>query len=146
MTTTTGRVTEAADALETLQAHLARYADRLGALATHLEVSHKATDVAAMVLSDDPYASLTGRHERAHQAAIDAAKAELDAAQEEAADAWADPPYDAAPERAICPRHGETQVTGQSSYTGFAGGRCYLTELECGCTDADESADIAAAY
>lgn len=44
-----------------------------------------------------------------------------------------------------CPRHGWTRVTGGDSFTGFAGGTSYLTYLACGCTDADESGDVAAA-
>lgn len=76
---------EAAEDLEIVQGHLARYAERLGALATHLEASHKVADVAAMVLSDDPHASLTGRHEHLHTPALDAAKRALAEAQNAAA-------------------------------------------------------------
>lgn len=49
----------------------------------------------------------------------------------------------------LCPRkpdeHGLQEIVETGDYIGFAGGRCYFTELACGCIDADESRDIAAA-
>ena len=45
-----------------------------------------------------------------------------------------------------CPRHGEQPVTGCVAFTGYAGGTCYAHQLACGCTDLDESGDVAAAY
>jgi len=47
-----------------------------------------------------------------------------------------------------CPtgKHGDTTIVGFGSFTGYAGGKCYVTELACGCTDLDESADVRAAY
>src|SRR5580700_10573475 len=44
-----------------------------------------------------------------------------------------------------CPKHGPTHVTDSGSYSGYAGGSCHFTRLACGCTDRDESADVAAA-
>ena len=47
-----------------------------------------------------------------------------------------------------CPtgKHGDTTIVEFGSFTGYAGGKCYVTELACGCTDLDESADVRAAY
>jgi hypothetical protein len=47
---------------------------------------------------------------------------------------------------AVCETHGYVTVVDQDSFSGHAGGRCYVTTLSCGCVDLDESADVAAAY
>jgi hypothetical protein len=49
----------------------------------------------------------------------------------------------------ICPRnpaeHGMQEIVETGDYIGFAGGRCWYATLACGCVDADESRDVAAA-
>jgi hypothetical protein len=49
----------------------------------------------------------------------------------------------------LCPmkpdEHGVQEIVDGGSFTGFAGGSCYWTELACGCYDMDESDDIRAA-
>jgi hypothetical protein len=51
---------------------------------------------------------------------------------------------------ALCPMkpgvHGMQEIVDGGSFTGFAGGRCYYTELACGCIDMDETNDVNAAY
>lgn len=44
-----------------------------------------------------------------------------------------------------CSEHGPVEPVGEDQFIGFAGGRCYVTILSCGCQDVDESADLAAA-
>ena len=53
---------------------------------------------------------------------------------------------DTLPDLTECARHGEQEVTGGGSFTGYAGGRSYWLELACGCTQMDESGDVAAAF
>ena len=50
------------------------------------------------------------------------------------------------PDLTECPKHGEQEITGGDSYTGYAGGRCWTLTLACGCTQVDKAGDIAAAY
>jgi len=45
----------------------------------------------------------------------------------------------------MCEKHGWQQVTDMGSGAGFAGGRIYWTTLACGCTDMDETGDVAGA-
>jgi hypothetical protein len=44
-----------------------------------------------------------------------------------------------------CTKHGATKSIEFGSFTGYAGGTCYFERFECGCSDLDESADVAAA-
>lgn len=44
-----------------------------------------------------------------------------------------------------CATHGTQPVLASHYWTGFAGGACSADTLECGCTIADESADLRAA-
>jgi hypothetical protein len=70
------RVTAAADGLETLDGHLARYVSRPIALATHLADSHK-IEAPAHVDMD----GMEARHADAHIPGLLAAGRELDAAE-----------------------------------------------------------------
>lgn len=47
---------------------------------------------------------------------------------------------------ALCPTHGWQAITHTGSFTGYAGGTCYVATLACGCGGVDESADIRAAF
>jgi hypothetical protein len=44
-----------------------------------------------------------------------------------------------------CDEHGYQHVDDAGSGSGFAGGRVYWTDLACGCTQVDETGDVAAA-
>jgi hypothetical protein len=54
-------------------------------------------------------------------------------------------PDETVTEYVTCDEHGAVTVVREGSYTGFAGGRCTYADLSCGCTTADESADLRAA-
>lgn len=69
---------------------------------------------------------------------IDAHNALMDDAESE--------PYDVEPTQRIeCAEHGDQRVTDTQTFTGFAGGRCYVWTLACGHAIADESDDLRAA-
>ena len=74
------------------------------------------------------------------EGAVAAAEAAVAALAAEARDASGEEE-----DRAHCPEHGWQAVTGSGSYTGFAGGGCSWWTMACGCTSADESADLRAA-
>jgi hypothetical protein len=44
-----------------------------------------------------------------------------------------------------CESHGWQQIVDSNSFPGYAGGAVYVNTLTCGCTDLDETADLAAA-
>ena len=52
---------------------------------------------------------------------------------------------DTLPDLGDCPQHGGQEITGGDTFTGYAGGRCWVLHLACGCSIADESGDVAAA-
>jgi hypothetical protein len=91
---------------------------------------------AAAKVSSDPQGALT-YYAKAQQLE--------DCARDLAERLAAAPALGAKDEAAECPTHGPTTVAGVHPFQGYAGGRCYLTTLACGCSDMDESGDLEAA-